>query len=61
MFKADNRIVNFPTQFCLGNICNEFGALQSRQLSLKGNMHDASVNYNAIDESDILKSQIRNS
>ena len=35
MFKADNRIVNFPTQFCLGNICNEFGALQSRQLSLK--------------------------
>ena len=25
-FKADNEIVNFPTQFCLGSISNEFCA-----------------------------------
>ena len=26
-FKADNKNVNFPTQFCLGIISNGFGAI----------------------------------
>ena len=26
-FKADNKNVNFPTQFCLGSISNGFGAI----------------------------------
>ena len=28
-FKADNKNVNFPTQFCLGSISNGFGATES--------------------------------
>ena len=29
-FKADNKNVNFPTQFCLGSISNGFSATESR-------------------------------
>ena len=29
-FKADNKNVNFPTQFCLGSISNRFSATESR-------------------------------
>ena len=54
MFKADNGIANFATQFCLESISNGFGAVKSREVSLKGNVHDVSVDYNVIDESDIL-------
>ena len=54
MLKADNGIANFATQFCLGSISNGFGAVKSREVSLKGNVHDVSVDYNVIDESDIL-------
>ena len=39
---------------CLGNISNEFFAVESREVSLKGTAYDFSVNYNAIDISDIL-------
>ena len=39
-FKADRKNVNFPTQFCLGSISNGFGAAESREVSLKGNVHD---------------------
>ena len=53
-FKANNKNVNFPTQFCLGSISNGFGATESREVSLKGNVYDFSVDYNAIDKSDIL-------
>ena len=42
------------TQFCLVSISNGFGANESREVSLKGNMQDVSVNYNVIDKSDIL-------
>ena len=31
-FKADNKNVNFPTQFCLGSISNEFSATESREV-----------------------------
>ena len=49
-FKADNKNVNFPTQFCLVTISNKFGYINSR----KFNLYDFSVDYNAIDKSDIL-------
>ena len=42
------------SQFCLEDISNGFGAADSRGVSLKENMYDFSVNYNALDKSDIL-------
>ena len=53
-FKANNGNANFSTQFCLGCISNGFGATESREVSLKGNVYDFSVDYNAIDKSDRL-------
>ena len=53
-FKADNKNVNFPTQFCLGSISNGFSATESREVSSKGNVYNVSVDYNSTDESDIL-------
>ena len=53
-FKADNKNVNLPTQFCLGSISNEFSATESREVSSNGNVYDFSVDYNLIDKSDIL-------
>ena len=53
-FKAGNKNVNFPTQFCLGSISNGLIALESREVSLNGNVYDFSVDYNFIDKSDIL-------
>ena len=40
--------------FFLRSISNKFDATKSREISLKGNVFDFSVNYNAIDKSDIL-------
>ena len=54
-FKADNKNINIPTQFYLETISNGFGATESRVVSLKGNVYDFSVDYNAIDKPDILK------
>ena len=44
------------TQFCLGSISNGFGAINSREVSLKVNVFDFffSVDYNAIDKPDLL-------
>ena len=53
-FKAYNKNVNFPTQFCLGSISNGFSATESREVSLNENVYDFSVDYNCIDKSDIL-------
>ena len=53
-FKADNKNVNFPTQFCLGSISNRFSATESREVSLNGNVYDFSVHYSSIDKSDKL-------
>ena len=53
-FKADNKNVNFPTQFCLGSISNGFSATESREVSLNGNAYDFSVAYNSADKCDIL-------
>ena len=41
-FKAENKNVDFPTQFCLGRISNGFSATESRELSTKGNVNDFS-------------------
>ena len=53
-FQVDNKNVNFPTQFCLGNISNEFSNTESREVSLNGNVYDFSVDFNSIDKSNIL-------
>ena len=53
-FKADNKNVNFTTQFCLGSLSNECSATESREVSSDGNVYDFSVDYNSIDKSDIL-------
>ena len=53
-FKANNKNVNFPIQFCLESIFNGFSAAESREVSLNGNVYDFSIDYNSIDKSDIL-------
>ena len=53
-FKANNKSLNFPTQFCLGSICNGFSAAESREVFLNENMYDVSVDYDSIDKSEIL-------
>ena len=53
-FKAGNKNVSFPTQFCLGSIANGFSPTESREVSLNGNVYDFSVDYNSIDKADIL-------
>ena len=53
-FKANNKNVNFPTQFCLGSISRGFSAAESRELYLNGNVYDLSVDNTSIDKSDIL-------
>ena len=53
-FKSDNKNVNFPTQFCLRSVSSGFSALESREVSLNGNVYDFSVDYNSIDKSHIL-------
>ena len=53
-FKADNKNVNFLSQFCLGSLSDKSGATKSIEVSLKGNAYDFSVNYIAFDKCDIL-------
>ena len=53
-FKAGNKNVNLPTQFCLEIISNGFGAIEPREVSLKDNVYDFSMAYNAVDKSVIL-------
>ena len=46
MFNAKKKKkVNFLTQFCLGSICNGFGASDSKKVSLKENAYSFSVDY----------------
>ena len=46
--------MNFPTQFCLGNISNGFSVTESKEVSLNEKVYDFSVDYNSIGKSDIL-------
>ena len=61
-FKAYNKNVNFPTQFCPGNlwkknrkkkknISEKSDAVKSWEASFRRNAYDFSVDYNAIDKS----------
>ena len=47
-FKANNKNVNFLTQFCLGSISNRFSAAESREVSFKWECVWFSVDYNAL-------------
>ena len=49
-FKAGNKDINFPTQFCLGSMSNRFSATDPSRASLI----DFSIDYNSIDTSDLL-------
>ena len=51
-FQANNNNFNFPSQFCLGSKSNKFDAIDSREVSLKENVHDFSVDYIASDKSE---------
>ena len=31
--------INFLSKFCFGNICNRFSAIESRKISLNGNVY----------------------
>ena len=53
-FKARNKNNNFPSQFCLGSISNEFDSDDLNEISFKGNVYDSSVDYSAVDKSNIL-------
>ena len=53
-FKASNKNVNIPSNFFLGSMSNKFDNVNSEKVSLKGNVYDLSVDYNTIDNSDIL-------
>ena len=53
-FKANSKNFNFPSQFRLGSISNKFGSNDIKQVSFKGIVYDFSVDYNAIDKSDIF-------
>ena len=52
---SDNRKNNFLILGeSLGSISIGFSAIESREVSLNGNVYDFSVDYNSIDKSDIL-------
>ena len=48
------KMSTFQLHFCLGSISNGFGATESREVSFLGNVFDFSVDYNVVDNSDIL-------
>ena len=53
-FKAGNKYVNIPTQFCPGSRSNKFDNVNSEKVSFKENVYGFSVDDDTIDKSDIL-------
>ena len=51
-FKASNKNSNSPSEFCLGSISNKFDEVE--EVYFKGNVYDFSVDYDAIDKSNVL-------
>ena len=47
-------MLTFQINICLGSISNKFSYVEAEDVSLKGNLYDFSVYYEAIDKSDIL-------
>ena len=56
-FKASNGNVNIPSRFYLGSISNNFSVNESKEVSLKGNVYEFSVDCNAIAVDDVLDIQ----
>ena len=52
-FEASNKNNDFPSRFCLGSISNKFDSDYLNEVSFKGNVHHFSVDYSAIDKSNI--------
>ena len=52
-FNAINKN-NFTSQFCLRSISNKFDRVDTEEVSFKGNVYDFSVDYDAINKSNIL-------
>ena len=55
--KSIKNNVNFPIQSYLESISNGFSATESKEVTLKGNVCNFSVDYNFIVKSDILNIQ----
>ena len=55
-FKAKNKNINFPTQFCPGSISKGFGTTESREVSYKENVHCFLIGFKAIEKTHILNS-----
>ena len=53
-FKANNKNVDFPTQFCLGSITNKFRGIDFWKVFLEESVYDFLVDYYAIEKYDIL-------
>ena len=47
-------MLTLQLNFFLGSISNAFSAIESKEVSLNGNVYDFSVDYNFTDKSDIL-------
>ena len=53
-FKADNKNVNFSTQFSLASVSNGFSTHVPKEVFLHGNVYDFSADYNSTDKSYLL-------
>ena len=53
VFKADNKNVNFPSQFCLRCVSENFVLIKLKK-NLQKNVYNFSVNYNPVSKSEIL-------
>ena len=52
-FKASNKNNSFPSQFCLGSISKKFDSADTEEVYFKGNVYGFSVDYDAIDKSNM--------
>ena len=55
ILKLIKKTLTFQLKFCLGTISTGFSATKFREVSLRGNVYDFSVDYSSIDKSNILK------
>ena len=53
-FKSNDKNVNFPNTFCLVRKSNKFDYVRAKEVSLKRYVYNSSVDYGAIDKSEIL-------
>ena len=53
-FKANDENANFPSQFCLESIYDKSEYVESDEVSLKVNVFDFLVDYDAIDKFVVL-------